>query len=77
MGLILTALWAGISPISVPNTTIVNKAPTTNGIGTVGLVYGKSDKSCVAILMMAKTAAPKITPTIPAISVKKTDSNKI
>ena len=38
MGLILTALWAGIIPISVPNTTIVNKALTTSGIGTVGLV---------------------------------------
>ena len=53
MGFILTALWAGISPIKVPNTTMVNKAPTTNGMGTVGLVYGKSDWFCVAKLMLS------------------------
>ena len=77
MGFILTARWAGISPINVPNITMVNNAPSTNGMGTVGLVYGKSDKSCVTKLMMAKTAAPKIMPTKPAMRVKKTDSNKI
>ena len=77
MGFILTARWAGINPISVPNNTMVSKAPTTNGIGTVGLVYGKSDRSCVNKLIMAKTNDPKMIPTIPAIMVKKTDSNKI
>jgi hypothetical protein len=38
MGFILTALCAGINPIKVPKTSIVAKAPKTNGIGTVGLV---------------------------------------
>ena len=38
MGLILTALCAGISPINVPKKTIINKAARIKGIGTVGLV---------------------------------------
>ena len=44
----LTALWAGISPISVPKKTMINKAPRMRGMGTVGFVYGKSVRSIVA-----------------------------
>jgi hypothetical protein len=45
IGFILTARCAGINPISVPITVMINSAPKTNGVGTVGLVYGKSAKS--------------------------------
>ena len=38
MGLILTARCAGINPISVPNVTMINNAPSTKGMGTVGFV---------------------------------------
>ena len=62
MGFILTARWAGIKPISVPKITIVNKAPATSEIGTVGLVYGKSVRSFVTKLISDKTTAPKIIP---------------
>ena len=38
MGLILTALCAGIKPIRVPKVTMIAKAPKTKEIGTVGFV---------------------------------------
>ena len=41
MGFILTARCDGISQINVPKNTMINKAPNTKGMGTVGLVYGK------------------------------------
>ena len=77
MGLMLTALWAGISPISVPKKTMINKAPRMRGMGTVGFVYGKSVRSIVAAFIPARTNAPRIIPRIPAIRVRKTDSTII
>ena len=38
MGLMLTARCAGINPINVPKVTMINNAPRTNEMGTVGLV---------------------------------------
>ena len=69
IGFILTALCAGIMPISVPITVIINSAPKTNRGGTVGLVYGNSAKSGVKKLIVARAAAPKIIPHPPAIDV--------
>ena len=60
-----------MSPISVPKNTIMNRAPRTKGIGTVGFVYGKSVKSWVEAFIPNKTKAPRIIPITPAINVKK------
>ena len=38
IGFMLTARCAGISQIKVPRVIIITKAPSTNEIGTVGLV---------------------------------------
>ena len=77
IGLILTALSAGISPISVPKVTIVINAPNTIAKGTVGFVKGKSSKPEVPIFITNSKKAPTIIPIIPAIIVRKTDSNTI
>jgi hypothetical protein len=77
MGLILTALWAGISPISVPKNTMINKAPRIKGMGTCWIRVREICKSKVAAFIPARTKAPNIIPRIPAISVKKTDSTMI
>ena len=77
MGFMLTARCAGISPIKVPRVIIINKAPITNEMGTVGLVYGKSSKLAVAISIPDKTNAPSIIPKTPAKNVRNTDSKII
>ena len=77
IGLILTALSAGIKPINVPSVIIVINAPETIVIGTVGFVNGKSSKPDVPILIINKRKAPTIIPIIPAIMVRKTDSSTI
>ena len=77
MGLTLTAIWAGINPIKVPRTIIIDKAPKIYSSGTVGFEYGKSVKSWVAILIANKINVPNIIPIIPARTVKKTDSINI
>ena len=78
IGLILTALCAGIKPIKVPKLIIMNNTPKMYGMGTVGLAYGNpSEGPEVKALMAAKTAAPKMIPIMPAMSVKKTDSKII
>ena len=77
IGLILTALSAGISPISVPSVIIVINAPNTIARGTVGFVKGKSSKFAVPIFITNNKKAPTIIPIIPAIIVKKTASKTI
>ena len=77
MGLIMTALCAGISPMRVPSVTIIKRAAIINEMGTVGLVYGKSSRFCVKALIVARTNEPRIIPRIPATKVKKTDSKMI
>ena len=77
IGLILTALSAGINPIRVPSVIIVIKAPDTIAIGTVGFVKGKSSNPDVPILIRNKRKAPTIIPIIPAIIVRNTDSRTI
>ena len=62
IGLILTALSAGISPISVPSVIIVINAPNTIARGTVGFVKGKSSKFAVPIFITNNKSAPTIIP---------------
>ena len=51
IGLILTALSAGIRPISVPSVIIVINAPNTIARGTVGFVKGNSSKFAVPMFI--------------------------
>ena len=61
----------------MPSVTIVAKAPKTIANGTVGFVNGKSSRLAVPIFIRNNNKAPTITPIIPAIIVKKTDSRTI
>lgn len=77
MGLILTALSAGINPIRIPKVIIIENAPKTIIRGTVGLANGKSSKLAVPTFIKNKSIDPTIIPINPANIVRNTISNII
>ena len=74
IGFILVARFAGIRPISVPNTTNIITAIKTTIIGTDALIKTESGPLPKAESIAIKIQPPLMIPKIPAIIVKKIDS---
>jgi len=77
IGLILTAVCAGIIPIKVPNTISVNAAIIITGISTVGFNNTDSSPFPKKVSTNINITPPEIIPKAPAMLVKNTDSKII